>query len=69
MNAYIDVHASSGLHARIQWPGQSPENHKNIGLLSNTEKIQATRPVFKVWPLSASQRNMLFLTFITYRLS
>ena len=39
-----------------------PENHKNIGFLSNTgpdplENHKATKPAFNVWPPSACLLN------------
>ena len=42
----------------------SPENHKNIGFLSNTgpdplKNHKATKPAFKVEPSSARQRNAI----------
>ena len=49
-------------------PDPPLENHKAIGCLINTcpnpmENHKATKPAFKVVPLSARQRNVIKMTF------
>ena len=57
---------SKSVHTRIQrgtgGPDPAPENHKNIGFLSNTgtdplKNHKAAKPVYNVGPSSARQRN------------
>ena len=39
------------------------ENYKNIGFLSNTGRIKATKPACNVGPSSARQRNAIEMAF------
>ena len=66
--------AVSLANARIQKGGTGGldpptlKNHKNIGLLSNTspdplKNHKATKTAFNVGPLSARQRNAIYMAF------